>query len=56
MTNSNVTPLFKPKNKGGRPRKDKKGGMVWIPAELIDSVNQQIEQFRQQAKPNQPRE
>lgn len=40
----------KPKNKGGRPRKDKKGAMVWVPAEIMDSVSAYIELLKQQQR------
>ena len=47
----NIEP--KPKNKGGRPRKEKTGKHIWIPAEFIDMVNAIVatgKQQRQQAK------
>jgi hypothetical protein len=49
-TEQQTTPI---KNKGGRPRKDKKGAMVWISAEFMDSVNAYLELLKQQrqAKP-----
>lgn len=37
----------KPKNKGGRPRKDKGGKNVWIPADLLDTVLLMIQATRQ---------
>jgi hypothetical protein len=39
--------------KMGRPRKDKKGAMVWIPAEFIDSVNAYLELLKQQRQAKQ---
>jgi hypothetical protein len=37
----------KPKNKGGRPRKEKGGKNVWIPADLLDTVLLMIQATRQ---------
>lgn len=37
----------KPKNKGGRPRKDKGGKNVWIPANLLDTVLLMIQASKQ---------
>lgn len=37
-----------PKNKGGRPKADKKGAMVWVSAELLDAVQAYIELLKQQ--------
>lgn len=36
-----------PKNKGGRPRKEKGGKNVWIPAEILDTVLLMIQATRQ---------
>ena len=53
-----ATSLKKPKgdevekNKGGRPRKEKKGDNVFVPAEIIDMVKAMVEVFRKQ-QPNQ---
>ena len=34
-----TTPILDvPKNRGGRPPKDKKGKNVWVPAEVLDAV------------------
>jgi hypothetical protein len=37
----------KPKNKGGRPRKEKGGKNVWIPANLLDTVLLMIQASKQ---------
>jgi len=36
------------KNKGGRPRKEKKGVYLWLPAEFSDSVIAYLELLKQQ--------
>ena len=36
------------KNKGGRPRKEKTGKNVFVPAEISDMVMAMIEAFRKQ--------
>lgn len=36
------------KNKGGRPRKEKKGDNVFVPAEILDMVKAMVEVFRKQ--------
>jgi hypothetical protein len=47
-TQQQTTPT---KNKGGRPRKDKQGKHLWIPAECLDVVIAILETTRkQQAK------
>ena len=33
-----ATTVSKPKHKGGRPRKDKTGKHMWIPAQYVDVV------------------
>jgi hypothetical protein len=38
----------KPKNKGGRPRKEKKGAMIWCPDFCLDMVQAIIETAKQQ--------
>ncbi len=49
-----MTEEIKPvKNKGGRPRKEKGGKNVWIPANLLDTVLLMI-QASKQAKQAQP--
>jgi len=40
----------KPKNKGGRPRKEKGGKNVWIPAEILDTVLLMIQATRQKQR------
>lgn len=37
-----------PKNKGGRPRKDKKGEYLWIPADYVTSVKAFFETMKSQ--------
>ena len=37
-----------PKNKGGRPRKEKKGRMIWCPDFCLDMVQAIIETAKQQ--------
>ncbi|MDP3331274.1 MAG: hypothetical protein Q8S55_04660 [Methylococcaceae bacterium] len=37
-----------PKNKGGRPRKDKKGALLWVSAEFVDSMTAYLELLKQQ--------
>ena len=37
-----------PKNKGGRPRKDKKGALLWVSAEFVDAMNAYLELLKQQ--------
>jgi hypothetical protein len=44
--NTNTTE--KPRKKMGRPTKEKKGTMMWIPADFIDSVQVYIEVLKQQ--------
>ena len=54
MTEQIETVEVKPTNKGGRPRKEKGGKNVWIPANLIDTVLLMIQadkQARQQVQP-----
>lgn len=41
------------KNKGGRPRKEKKGKTVFVPAEISDMVMAMIETFRKQQQAKQ---
>ncbi len=36
------------KNKGGRPRKEKTGRNVFVPAEILDMVTAMVEVFRKQ--------
>jgi hypothetical protein len=36
------------KNKGGRPRKEKKGVTIFVPAEISDMVVAMVEVFRKQ--------
>jgi len=41
------------KNKGGRPKgstKAKKGELLWVAAEFVDSMKAMLETLRQQAK------
>lgn len=38
----------KPKNKGGRPRKEKTGKHIWIPAEFIEMVQAMVAAGKQQ--------
>lgn len=38
----------KPKNKGGRPRKDKKGALLWVPDIYVDAVRGFLEGLKQQ--------
>lgn len=38
----------KPKNKGGRPRKEKKGEYLWIPADYVTSVKAFFETMKAQ--------
>ncbi|MDD5229152.1 MAG: hypothetical protein PHN45_04365 [Methylococcales bacterium] len=40
----------KPKNKGGRPKKDKKGEYLWIPAEYVTGVKAFFETMKVQAQ------
>jgi hypothetical protein len=42
-----MTEIEKPKNKGGRPRKEKGGKNVWVPANLLDTVLLMIQASRQ---------
>lgn len=35
-------------NKGGRPKAEKTGAMIWVAAELLDSVQAYIELLKQQ--------
>lgn len=41
------------KNKGGRPRKEKKGKAVFIPADLIEIVEAMLNAFRKQQQAKQ---
>ena len=41
------------KNKGGRPRKEKKGSNVFVPAEILDMVVAMVEVFRKQQQAKQ---
>ena len=46
-----TTPI---KNKGGRPRKDKKGVNLWIPAEYVPAMKAFFEMLKQQDKQAKP--
>lgn len=43
----------KPKNKGGRPRKEKKGEYLWIPSEYVDVMKAFFETMKQQKQQGQ---
>ncbi len=43
-----LTKRGKPRKKMGRPKKDKGGKNLWIPAELLDTVQALLEQYRLQ--------
>lgn len=50
-----MTDTEKPKNKGGRPKgstKAKKGAMMWIPAEIIDTVQSMVKVVKQKQTGN----
>jgi hypothetical protein len=44
------------KNKGGRPRKEKKGDNVFVPAEILDMVKAMVEAFRKQQSSQQAKQ
>jgi hypothetical protein len=35
-------------NKGGRPKADKKGALLWVSAEFVDAMNAYLELLKQQ--------
>jgi|GEM_PF-1532777 hypothetical protein len=40
----------KPKNKGGRPKKDKKGILLWVAADYADAMQAFLETLKQQSQ------
>jgi hypothetical protein len=38
----------KPKNKGGRPRKEQKGDYLWVPADYVQAMRAFLETLKQQ--------
>ena len=49
MTEQQTTCEVKPK-KMGRPKKERKGERLWIPAEAVDFVKSYLELLKQKAK------
>jgi hypothetical protein len=47
-----MTEQIKEKNKGGRPRKEKKGALIWVQSEYVDTIKAVLETLKQQ-KPQQ---
>jgi hypothetical protein len=45
-----------PKNKGGRPRKDKHGALIWTPAEYVELMTAYLEFLKQQNPPRQAKQ
>lgn len=45
-TEQQATPT--PAKKMGRPRKDKKGALLWVQAEFVDAMNAYLELLKQQ--------
>jgi hypothetical protein len=45
-----MTEQIKEKNKGGRPRKEKKGKLIWVPDFAVDIVEAVLNVTKQQAQ------